>query len=252
MEWKIKANITIFYLRVHDMAFHTHLFCNTRFIRSSGVRIFTATGRRRRPTLLSRMWSEAQLAVSNGHKHRPRRGRTAFTVVRFNVIRLLGYTDIPHNRKNPPPHNPTRHSPSSRTAYSVTAYRKFRSRWSLRMRLSRVRPLPGTGLALMRHTPEQRMNPNSRQNARRKATFQPVKRGLLPCKRRQTGNLLTISHLQTAQQDTPLTATNARKTPPVKQPDTPTCGQRQPAPRKQKNRWRHHDAIGLNSEYNLL
>ena len=113
---------------------------------SSGVKVLMATGRRRRQTFLNRMWSEAQLAVSNGHKHRPRRGRTAFTVVRFKVIRLLGYTDIPHNRKNPPPHNPTHHSPSSRTAYSVTAYRKFRSRWSLHMRLSKVRPLSGDGL----------------------------------------------------------------------------------------------------------
>ena len=100
--------------------------------------------------------------------------------------------------------------------------------------------------------PVQRRHANSRQNARRKATFQPVKRGLLPCKRRQTGNPQTISHLQTAQQDAPLTATNARKTPPAKQPNAPTCGRRQPASRKQKTRWRHHDAIGLNSEYNLL
>ncbi len=120
--------------------------CKRRFIRSSGVRVFTATGPRRGPTLLSRMWSEAELAVSNGHEHRPRRGRTGFTVVRFKVIRLLGYTDIPHNRKNPPPHNPTRHSPSSRTAYSVTAHRKFRFRWSLHMRLSKVRPPFGDGL----------------------------------------------------------------------------------------------------------
>ena len=131
---------------------------NSRLTRSLGVRVFTPTGRRRRPTLLSRMWSEAQLAVSNGHKHRPRRGRTAFTVVRFKVIRLLGYTDIPHNRKNPPPHNPTRHSPSSRTAYSVTAYRKFRSCWSLYMRLSKVRPLSGTGSTFARHTPKARMS----------------------------------------------------------------------------------------------
>ena len=100
--------------------------------------------------------------------------------------------------------------------------------------------------------PMQQRHANSRQNARRKAIFQPVKRGLLPCKRRQTGNPLTISHLQTAQQDTPRTATNARKTPPAQHPDTPTCGRRQPAPGKQKIRWRHHDAIGLNSEYNLL
>ena len=48
-----------------------------------GVKVFTATGRQRRPTFLNRMWSEAQLAVSDGHKHRPRIGRTAFTVVRF-------------------------------------------------------------------------------------------------------------------------------------------------------------------------
>ena len=48
-----------------------------------GVKVFTATGRQRRPTFLNRMWNEAQLAVSDGHKHRPRRGRTAFTVVRF-------------------------------------------------------------------------------------------------------------------------------------------------------------------------
>ena len=126
---------------------------------SSGVKVLMATGRRRRPTFLNRMWGEAQLAVSNGHKHRPRRGRTAFTVVRFKVIRLLGYTDIPHNRKNPPPHNLTHHSPSSRTAYSVTAYRKFRSRWSLYMRLSKVRPLSGTGSTFARHTPKARMNP---------------------------------------------------------------------------------------------
>ena len=122
---------------------------------------------------------------------------------------------------------------------------------SLHMRLSNVGPLRGP-MHVIVITPKPRMNPNSRQNARRKATFQPVKRGLLPCKRQQTGNQLTISHLQTAQQDTPRTATNARKTPPAKQPDTPTCGRRQPASGKQKNRWRHHDAIGLNSEYNLL
>ena len=29
VEWKIKANITIFYLRVHDASLRTHLFCNT-------------------------------------------------------------------------------------------------------------------------------------------------------------------------------------------------------------------------------
>ena len=134
--------------------------CKRRFIRKPFGWQQCVAGRRRRPTLLSRMWSEAELAVCMRKQCRPRRGRTAFTVVRFKVIRLLGYTDIPHNRKNPPPHNPTRHSPSSRTAYSVTAYRKFRSRWSLHMRLSKVRPLSGTGYTLIRHTPELRMPRN--------------------------------------------------------------------------------------------
>ena len=97
VEWKIKANITIFYLRVHDASLRTHLFCNTRFIRSSGVRIFTPTGHRRRPTLLSRMWSEAQLAVSNGHKHRPRRGRTACWVAPSYGYKVIWYAPKTYN-----------------------------------------------------------------------------------------------------------------------------------------------------------
>ena len=59
------------------------------------------------------------------------------------VIRLLGYTDIPHNRKNPPPHNPTRHSPPSGTVGAVSTYRRLRSPRSLHRRLSGVCPLRG-------------------------------------------------------------------------------------------------------------
>ncbi len=124
------------------------------------------------------------MRYKNGQKHRPRRGRTAFTVVRFKVIRLLGYTDIPHNRKNLPPHNPARYSPPSGTAYSVTAYRKFRSRWSLHMRLNKVRPLSGTVLALMRHTPKLRMNRERPCIALQKVVFCELKGHVLQCKRR--------------------------------------------------------------------
>ena len=122
---------------------------------------------------------------------------------------------------------------------------------SLHMRLSNVGPLRGP-MHVIVITPEPRMNPNPLQNARRKAIFRIVKGHLLQHERRHIANSLTISHLQRRQQDAPRTATNARKTPPAKQPDTPTCGRRQPASGKQKTRWRHHDAIGLNSEYNLL
>ena len=105
---------------------------------SSGVKVLMATGRRRRPTFLNRMWSEAQLAVSNGHKHRPRRGRMGFWIERSYGYVVMRYAPKLYNRNCC--------SPSSRTAYSVTAYRKFRSRWSLHMRLSKVRPLSGDGL----------------------------------------------------------------------------------------------------------
>ena len=105
---------------------------------SSGVKVLMATGRRRRPTFLNRMWSEAQLEVSNGHKHRPRRGRMGFWIERSYGYVVMRYAPKLYNRNCC--------SPSSRTAYSVTAYRKFRSRWSLRMRLSKVRPLSGDGL----------------------------------------------------------------------------------------------------------
>ena len=105
---------------------------------SSSVKVLMATGRRRRPTFLNRMWSEAQLAVSNGHKHRPRRGRMGFWIERSYGYVVMRYAPKLYNRNCC--------SPSSRTAYSVTAYRKFRSRWSLHMRLSKVRPLSGDGL----------------------------------------------------------------------------------------------------------
>ena len=115
---------------------------------SSGVKVLMATGRRRRPTFLNRMWSEAQLAVSNGHKHRPRRGRMGFWIERSYGYVVMRYAPKLYNRNCC--------SPSSRTAYSVTAYRKFRSRWSLHMRLSKVRPLSGTGSTFARHTPKAR------------------------------------------------------------------------------------------------
>ena len=131
---------------------------------------------RRGRTLLSRMWSEAQLAVSNGHKHRPRRGRTGFWVARSYGYAVIRYAPKTYNRKC--------HSPSSRTAYSVTTYRKFRSRWSLHMRLSKVRPLSGTGPTLIRYTPKLRMNPARYPFMMQKATFQLLKGHVLQGERR--------------------------------------------------------------------
>ena len=72
------------------------------FIRKLGVKVFTERGRRRRPTLLNRMWSEAQLAVSNAYKHRPRRGRTACWVVGITVMQSYGMPQnlVPVQQKN--------------------------------------------------------------------------------------------------------------------------------------------------------
>ena len=82
-----------------------------------------------------------------------------------------GYAACP---KTLQPYNCKCYSPSSRTAYSVTAYRKFRSHWSLHMRLSNVRPLSGTDSTLMRHTHKLRMS-----------VFRTAKDSLLCAKRRR-------------------------------------------------------------------
>ena len=127
------------------------------FIRKLGVKVFTERGRRRRPTLLNRMWSEAQLAVSNAYKHRPRRGRTACWVVWYYGYAVIRYAPKPCTSTTKKSYNRKCHSPSSRTAYSVTAYRKFRSRWSLHMRLSNIGPLRGPMYVIV-FTPKLRMN----------------------------------------------------------------------------------------------
>ena len=92
------------------------------------------------------------------------------------VLRLCSHTVCPktlyqYNKKS---YNRKCYSPSSRTAYSVTAYRKFRSRWSLHMRLSNVRPLSGTDSTLMRHTHKLRVS-----------VFRTAKDSLLCAKRRR-------------------------------------------------------------------
>ena len=127
------------------------------FICKLGVKVFTERGRRRRPTLLNRMWSEAQLAVSNAYKHRPRRGRTACWVVWYYGYAVIRYAPKPCTSTTKKSYNRKCHSPSSRTAYSVTAYRKFRSRWSLHMRLSNIGPLRGPMYVIV-FTPKLRMN----------------------------------------------------------------------------------------------